>query len=163
MALERTISGIIKPLIIRTDKDSHFTGALAQNAIEAENITGILTNSGTIVGVNLQSDQNLDWDIYFWAKDELDNTDLDLDECLGKVRFVASDGDQIAGAGQYYYDSATSSYAFRGIRYVDLDNTTELHVGLVNRNSTAKNAGATGEVVIRVILESDVTVNDLDN
>lgn len=142
--------------VVWTDKDSHFTGSLAQNAMEVENISGLPFQSGTIVGVVIQSDQNLDWDVFVWGKDELDNTDLDLDTFLGHAKLVVADGERIAGAGQYYYDTATASgYAFRGIRFADLDKTRELHVGLVNRNATAKNAGATGEVRVGFVVVPD--------
>lgn len=156
------ITTIPVPHFIRTDKDTHFTGSLATNAVEEENITGLKSPSGVIESVTITSDQNLDWDIYFWSTDGHSNTDLDSEYYLGKVRFVVADGDQIAGSGQYYYDTATSSYAFRPFPYYDRDavgTTTvgqnELHIGLVNRNATSKNAGATGEVVVTVTIRYD--------
>lgn len=142
---------------IRSDKDTHFTGALAQNAGEDENLTGLSVNSGMIENISLQADQNLDWDIYLYATDGFDDTDLDNDTLLGVVRFVASDGQQIGGSNQYYYSTVSSSYAFRPFQYIDDDGTNEIHVKLVNRNATAKNSGATGEVVLEITFRPDET------
>lgn len=158
------IQKIIPPRLIKTDKDSHFTGSLATNAMEFENITGLETNSCTIVQVEILSDQNLDWDVYFFAKDTADDTDLDLDEAIGRAKFVVADGEQIAAAGPYRYSTATASgYSFRGVRYIDTDKTHELHMGLVNRNATSKNAGATGEVVVRIVYEPDELLGNFSN
>lgn len=168
------ITNIPLPQIVVSDKDSHFTGALATNASEEENITGLRAPTGVIESVTLTSDQNLDWDLYFFATDGISNTDLDLEHFLGKVRFVAADGDQIAGSGQYYYDTATCSYAFRPFTYVDKDAldwydtpsgtqvTPEIHVALVNRHATSKNSGATGEVKVVIQFRPDIMINQKD-
>lgn len=147
---------------VRTDKDSHFTGALATNAIELENVTGLKSPAFNIESVTLQSDQNLDWDIYVWATDGHSDTDVDLDYFLGKITFVAADGKQIAGAGQYYYDTSSCSQPFRPFPAYDRDAVApgaggkyELHTGLVNRSATSKNAGATGEVSVTFGLRYD--------
>lgn len=153
------ITEIPKPIIVKSDKDTHFSGSLATDAGEAESITGEMkTSSGMIESVSLQSDQNLAWDLYFFATDGHTDTDLDLDQNIGVVSFVAADGDQIAGSGQYYYSTSSSSQTFRPFPYVDEDNTNEMHTVLVNRDSTSKNAGATGEVVIKVGFRPDVKV-----
>lgn len=159
------ITEIIYPQFIRSDKDTHFTGALATNALETESFGDLRVHAGEIVSVNLQSDQNLDWDIFFFGTTDFNNADLDSSIFLGRVRFAAADGVQIAGSGQFFYDTCiASAYAFRPFFYVDktwldlddedkLDRATnpiQLHVGLVNRSATSKNAGATGEVVINV-------------
>lgn len=135
-------------IFVRSLKGTHFTGAIAQNAQEAESIAipdVRNTNEFIIEAVSLQSDQQLDWDIFLWGTDGYDNTDLDLDFFVEFVSFATSDGKQIAGAGQFYYASSGLN-----IPYKDLDGTGELHLSLVNRNASAKNAGGTGEVVIVV-------------
>ena len=134
---------------LRTDKDTHFTGSIAQNAKEDENVTGLPSNKIRITGLALQSDQQLNYRVIFWTKDTFDDTDLDPDTFCGELQVpLVSSGFQIAGAGQYYLD-------LRGldIDYEDDDGTQELHVSLMNLSATAKNAGATGEVVLEIYYE----------
>lgn len=162
--MSQSIYRIIRPLVVKSDKDTNFTTGLAQNAGEEENISGIRYRSGTIEAIHITSDQNLDWDVYFFAKDGQMDTNLDTEYFLGVVTFVAADAKQIAGAGQYYYSTNNCSYPFRPFPYTDLDAyaviesdqvTPELHVTIVNRNATAKNAGATGEIVLTVVYRPD--------
>lgn len=134
---------------IRTDKDTHFTGGINQNAKEDESINfptdwgSLRINECVIEGIAIQSDQNLEWDVFIWTGSEYDNTDLDTDVFLEYVNFSTTSGKQIAATNQYYY-------AITGLEipYKDADNTRKLHSSLCNRSATAKNAGATGEVVI---------------
>lgn len=133
---------------IRSDKDSHFTGALAMNAFEDENLTGLASNKIRIKRVKLQSDQNLDWQLYFWKKDTFDDTDLDLDAFCGRITLTSTIGEQRAGANQYYYDSGIMD-----IPEEDLDGSFEQHISLVNRSAVAKIAGATGEVICEIEYE----------
>ena len=140
--------GFSSAVKLSSDKDTHFSGALATNAGEDENLTGLKNDAILITGITVVSDQNLDWDVQFYSTDGFDDTDLDLDTFLGAFKFVAADGDQVAATGPYKYSTSSSSNRFIGIDYVDVDATKELHVKLVNRNATSKNAGATGEVVL---------------
>lgn len=137
--------------IIRTDKDSHFTGAIAQFAAEEENI-GFPTDWATvgiqkvqIESLTLISDQALSYDIQFYSKDTFANTDIDSDKFVKTFKFVQGDGIQRAGANQYYYDISPDSLPYT---YIDEDNSSEFHIALINRSATAKNAGATGEVTL---------------
>lgn len=129
---------------IRTDKDSHFTTELVQGAMETENISmsadmaTIDIDRLLITGLLLQASRNLEYGVIFWPTDGFDDTDLDLDKSLGYVNFAKSDGKQVAGANQYYYPSENLK-----IYYRDEDQTNEIHVGLVNRSSTTKQAGDT--------------------
>lgn len=137
---------------IASDKDTHFTGALAQNAIESESIsmpTDWATadiNKMIISEMSFQSDQNLDWELIFWANGDYDESDLDASKVITRISLPATTGEQIAGAGQYIYENPLP----QSIEYVDEDNSNEIHVSLVNRDATSKNAGATGEVVMRI-------------
>lgn len=137
--------------VIDSDKDSHFTGALAQNAIENESINmpsdwqTTVVNKCTIKQITLESDQQLDFDLVLYSKSAYANADLDLDNLIDIISFSASSATQMAGANQYYY-----SYPLvRSIEYSDLSNTSKIHCGLINRSAVAKNAGATGEVKVR--------------
>ncbi len=135
---------------IRSDKDTDFTGAIAQDAQEQGNITGLSRNKGTIESISIQSDQNLEWDVFLFVSDTFENTDLDLDRFVEFANFPVSSGKQIAGANQFYY-----SLTGLGIPYRDEDSSLELHIALVNRSATAKNAGATGEITITVGFRPD--------
>lgn len=134
---------------VRSDKDDHFTGALAQNAKEDENLAGLLSNKVRIVGISLQSDQQLHYKVLFWKTDDFDDSDLDKDTFCGEIDVdLAMYGIQLGGAGQWYLD-------VRGVvlDYEDEDGTNELHISLLNKDATAKNAGATGEVVVEIFYE----------
>ena len=128
---------------IRTAKGTHFTTEITQNNMETENITGLETNRLIIEAVTIQSDQNLQWELFLWGKDTLDETDHDADYFQCRIKFATTDGAQIGAANQYYYYKGDLKLV-----YMDLDKSQELHVALVNRSATAKNAGATGEVVV---------------
>jgi len=134
---------------VTSDKDVNFTGAIAQNAKEDENLTGLLSNKIRVVGVSVQSDQSLHYKVLLWSKDSFDDTNLDLDAFCGEIDCdFTSYGFQIGGAGQYYLD-------IRGvdIDYEDEDSTNELHVSLLNQSATSKNAGSTGEIKLTVYYE----------
>lgn len=140
---------------ILTDKDLHFTGALATDAEERENIVlpaaisaGLHCRS-RLRAIALISDQNLNWEIFLWGRDTFgDPADFDLNSFIGRWRFDQGDGVQIAGAGPFYYYVDGLD-----VPYEDLDNSGELHISLVNRHATAKNAGATGEIVLKLVFD----------
>ena len=85
--------------------------------------------------------------IYIWRNSNYDETVLDNSEFIDYFNFANASGKQIAGAGPFYYASPSNDL---DIPYIDLDRTSKLHISLVNRHATAKNAGATGEVVIKI-------------
>lgn len=134
---------------IKSDKDSHFTGALIENAIESEDLNYptdwriAQINEILIKGITIQADQNLEWDIFLWSKESKDNTDLDVDTFVDFINFPSTIGKQIAGSNQYYYSLSNLS-----IPYEDIGKQRKLHCSIVNRSSTAKLAGGTGEVVV---------------
>ena len=137
---------------IASDKDTHFTGALAQNAIESESINmptpwqtaGV--QKCVISELNFQSDQDLDWEVIFWRNSDYDESDMDNSKVIDRITVAASTSEQIAGAGQFIYENPLA----QSIEYVDEDNTSKIHVSLVNRDATGKNAGATGEVALTI-------------
>ncbi len=139
--------------IISTDKGVEFTTQINQNAVDEENISfpsawgtvGIQTVQ--IRNITVQSDQNLQWDVQFYATDAHSNTDHDLDKFVTNLNFATTDGIQNAGAAQFRYDKNPT---FTPFIYTDEDNTSEFHVTLVNRSATAKNAGGTGEFVLKI-------------
>lgn len=132
---------------IKTDKDTHFTGAIVQNANEKENVTGLVANEITITSIAVQSDQALYYRLWIYESDGFEDTDFDLDQFVDYVDIdLATNGKQLGAANQYYY-------AVTGleIAYEDLDESNELHYALENLSAAAKNAGATGEIVIKTL------------
>lgn len=134
---------------IRTDKDTHFTGALIQNAKEDKNLVGLLTNKLRITGITILSDQRLNYKLLFWYTDGFENADLDLDMFCGEIELdLTAYGIQVGGAGKWYLDVRNLH-----LDYQDIDLSNELHVSLFNNCPVAKIAGAAGEVVVIITLE----------
>lgn len=141
-----TVQGFV---VIETDKDTHFTGALAQYAKEDENLTGLLADNIRITGIGILSDQQLKYKALFWYKDSFEDADLDLDEFCGEVELdIPTYGFQVGGAGTWYLDVRNLH-----LDYIDSDASKELHISLINMSTTAKNAGATGEVKLFICYE----------
>jgi len=135
------------PLVpIRTDKDTHFTGSIAQNAHETESLT--LPDDYyelSIENISIQSDQKLEWDVILWSSDKFNNPDLDQDAFVALINFPITAQKQIAETNQYYVDDN------QHICY-PISDDHKLHISLCNRSAEAKNAGATGEVVIKLFV-----------
>jgi hypothetical protein len=138
---------------VDSDKDTHFTDALTQHAVEEENID-FPSDWGTlqvqkceISSISVLSDQLLDWEVQFYATDGHSNTDADTDSYITSITFNSSDGRQNASTGLYRYDA---NPAFLPFIYHDEDRTSEFHISLVNRSATAKASGGTGEVKLRI-------------
>ncbi len=137
---------------IETDKDTHFTTELTQGAMETESIAmsadmiAIGIDRLVIIGLALQVSRNLEYDVIFWRTSGHDNTDLDLDKALGYVNFSRSDGKQVVGANQYRYPSENLKIFYR-----DEDQTSKIHVGLVNRSTITKEAGDTISLTFFVV------------
>lgn len=140
---------------VRSDKDSHFAGAIAQNAGEDESLSlpaclaGINGNArGSVRSLTIISDQNLAWEVNVWRSATHGTADIDTDKWLGRWTFTAADGVQLAGSGSYlYYVDGLD------IAYIDADNSGKLHLTLTNRSASAKNAGATGEVIVDIRMQ----------
>lgn len=133
-------------VLIVTDKDTHFTGAIAQHAVEEEDIEGLKSNKITITKIAILADQNLIFDVLFYGKDSFANADLDLDAFQAfQTVDLATSGKQIAATGKYFLDVSNLA-----IDYEDKDKSNELHIALCNRSAGAKTAGAAGEVVLMI-------------
>ncbi len=146
---EVSVSSTQHFLTLRSDKDTHFTGAIIQNAKADENLTGLLGNKVRISGVSLQAKENLSFRVIFWKTNGFDDTDLDLDRFCGEVVIdLPANGFQIAAANQYYLD-------MRGLDldYEDEGLSNELHVSLMCLTVAGKSAGAAGEVVLEIFYE----------
>ncbi len=143
------LTSIGKAHIIESDKDVNFTSAIAVNAKEDENLTGLQSNRILIVGAAIQADENKHYRVLFWRTDGFDDTDLDLDRFIGAVDLdLSTNGFQIAVTNQYYLDEKLGRGG--GLEYVDEDDTNELHVSLQNLGPGTKAAGAPGEIKISI-------------
>jgi len=163
-------------VIVRTNPETQFQGALAQNAGGGVTLpisgTGQLTSDGTVGGglaagftvkgvcrsILVMSAQNLDWEVQLWAS-SLFNTPAWPGSAdpptgaptvlpLGFHRFVAADGKQIAGAGPYFY-YVDGLY----LPVYDAERKGNVNIFLVNRNASAKNAGDAGAVQIQLAIQ----------
>lgn len=132
-------------IIVKSDKDLHFTGALIQNAREDESlvIRQGEVNRGQIESISIIADQNLAFDVFIFEDQNFSNTDMDVDSFVDYEPFTVASGVQIAGAGSFYYGTSGLD-----IPYTAGDG--RIHVSLVNRSATTKTAGAAGEVVVKI-------------
>ena len=144
---------------MRSDKDTHFTTAIAANAYETEDLTGLAGNSVDIKGIAIHSDQRLTWDVAFYSKDTFGAVNQDSDMLLGVVT-VANVASRIATLGadcalkaNPASNSQYVAYVAKTIPYTDLDNTKQLHIALINRSGTTKTATVGGEVVVEAFYE----------
>lgn len=153
------------PTVSTTD----LTAACAQNAMITVDIQNNAIGAGgscrgRIKALIITSDQNLAWEVnYFGTADFVTlATVFETVHLMGRYAFAVGDGLQIAGAGPFYYYIDGLDIA-----YEDLDITSKarnpqaavgkLHIGLVNRSATAKNAGATGKIKVTTCFEPTLT------
>lgn len=135
---------------------SHFTNALVLNASEYEDLD--LTGTGGVGGearcfvssLRLISTQNLAWVVGFHNKDNTaPGTDTVISHLLNQNTMIDfwsfATTDAIAVGSAFVY--AVSGMK---IPYRDDEGTGRLHVSLHNRSTTAKIAGAGGEVQMRI-------------
>ena len=71
--------------VVRSDKSLNFTGALAKNESEEENLTGLVSNKILIRNVAINSVQALHFRLEFYSKDSFTDSDLDVDTFIGAV------------------------------------------------------------------------------
>ena len=115
---------------IRSDKDTHFTTAIAANGgIEEEDI--IFPNRAkkcAVVHAAIQADEALNWELWLASRAMKQLTDLDGDSVLGKIALdLATNGKRYAAGAQYYYDTALATplpYVEESAALLDLDMDT---------------------------------------
>ncbi|GAI96868.1 unnamed protein product, partial [marine sediment metagenome] len=99
-----------------------------------EDLTGLLSSKIRIVGLAIQSIQQLHYRAIFWRRDTFENADLDVDAFISEQELdLTAIGYQIGGADQWY--GALTSL---NIDYEDEDESSELHVSLQNLSAAAK-------------------------
>jgi hypothetical protein len=124
-----------------------FIAAVPINGMAIANITPpLLANKYTIRGINIQSVQQIDFDLIFFSSAIFDTPGvLDTDTFLDSVELdmTAFPAFRINNANQWRL--AVSNLV---ILYEDTDLTNTLHVGLLNLGPIPKLAGAAGAVQI---------------
>ncbi len=133
-------------LTLSTDKDVHFTGAIALNAIEYEDIVGLTTNKITIKGVNIQAQEAMFYTLWLWKSIGHANVDIDVDSFREFVNLdVATSGKRIAGAGQWYLQTTGLNILYEDDDPPSTTGKYTLHIGLMVSAGAGKSAGAAGE------------------
>ena len=138
-----------------SDKDLNFTEALAEKQMEIESLSfpyswsKVELHECIIENVTIQSKQNLEWDVWIFSTSGGNNSDLNRDSFIDGFNFPKTDGLQIEGKGQYYYESRGNDIT---VPFKDEDKTAKIHVGLINRSTQAKYTGASGEVKVRLMV-----------
>jgi len=141
--------------VVRSDKDTHFTGALLTNALELEALGDAAPTSSNrtasirsiIRRITVISVQNLAWDVMLFkaAYTPPLTVDGDLHPMVDWLSFAAADGVRVAGAGLYLYTWSGMEFP-----YYNTDAPGRIHVGLINRDATAKIIAAGGEIVVEI-------------
>jgi len=135
--------------LVATDEKAHFTEALAKNAVEKENISGLRTNRVKVSRVTIQSVQALHYQLLLYGTDQFENAVLGTDRYIGLVDLNLALYGITQTTSQYRLDARNLDIA-----YEDLDATKELHLVLKNIDPTSKLASSSGEVKLEIQLES---------
>lgn len=138
--------------LIRSVSTVNFLGGAAQNAPLKEDLLFPHEHShsreGIIESIGLISVQNLAWDVFFYGG-TAQYTTIDADTFIAKQSFLVADGVSFTGQTLYYYGLDSLAIYYKDLDAADL-NAATLHVTLVNRSATAKNANQTGGIVLIV-------------
>lgn len=144
-----------KIVLATTSAASQFRSALAQNAGEnlsldlaAQKLATVGQRVDVLIkSIQIISTEDLQWELWFWGRNTFNTADPDTNTFRGKWWFAVS-GSRIAASGLYiYYVDGLL------IPYQDLDQTTKLHMTLVNRSAAAKSADAAGALRVQLGLE----------
>jgi hypothetical protein len=121
---------------------------------------------GIVRSITLLSIENLAWDINIYTSDKFGRTNMDDDPFLDYHAFAASDGKQTsatAGFGdQYRYAVTGMTVHYRDRDRVVRDGTgkgpidpgeSQLHIEVVNRDSTVKSEGSAGAIAVIIGIE----------
>lgn len=132
---------------LRSDKDTHFSGALQQYTSEEENLTGLIANKIIIKEAILLAKEQLNFRFWFAAKDSFDDSDMDADKLESYLDFdLVTNGVRYKNTG--FYRLALTAENQGLLYYEDEDETKELHIALECLSSAGKSAGTAGQVVL---------------
>ena len=140
-----------KVVVASTVAASQFTGTLAQNAAAFLSLDlasfGVGQRVDAIIqAIQILSMENLSWEVWFFRTNAQDPADADVNRFTGYWAFGTT-AVQIGGAGlfHYYIDGLS-------IPYQDEQQTSKLHLALINRSAAGKSAGANGAIRVQVTL-----------
>ena len=74
--------------VVRSDKDTHFTGQLTKNQSEAEDLTGLLSDRIIITRITVTAKQALHFRLSFYTKSAGTDADLDQDSFVEAVEVL---------------------------------------------------------------------------
>lgn len=133
--------------IFSTSSTSHFTGLIAYQGHESENIKRLSTNRYLVRGVNIQSTQPLKFLLEFYGSDTFDSSNIDTDTFIDHIELdmTSYPAFRVNNANQYKLNVGGLE-----VLYEDYDRTKELHITLHNLSPTSKNAGTTGAVQLDI-------------
>ena len=144
--------------LVRSKADTQYTGAIAQNESENENIPVPITMQAVgaqlvVSGLSIISVQNLAWELWMFGSNAFQSADFAADQFLGMWGFNAADARRVNSGtyAQYYYyiDGLNIPYVDRSAS----DSVVpSLHMMLINRSAAAKIAGALGNVVVQATI-----------
>jgi len=148
-----------KRTITRTVSTRDFTGAIAQNAAAflSLDVKGLGVGSRVdclLRSVTVVSVEDLDWELWFFTKTGVagNSADPDVNTLIGRV-VLPSTALQIGATGLFTFYSEGLE-----INIFDDDNTSKIHMALVERAAAGKTAGAAGGVKITLALEQTLSV-----
>ncbi|MBA7657281.1 hypothetical protein ES703_65216 [subsurface metagenome] len=141
----------LRPTIyeVVSDKDIHFTGEIAKNGVERENIPGLRTNRVRISKISIQSDQRLFYEVLIYGSSDFEEANLEDDYFVASVELNLP-----IYAAQQVTDQWKLDIEGINIDYVDLNRTKQIHVVLKNLSPTSKNQGTSGEVKLSFLCEA---------
>ena len=149
---ERHSSGASQKTVtwIRTDKDTHFTSAIVQLAIDTEQVSDVLPNDEVLIHeIVCLCDEAIDYILYIYENSGYNTADADTDATIGEVAFdLATIGEQISSTGLYRLTVRLE----QPIHIKNTDKSNDLFLGLSPR-SGAKTVGASGEIVFKFAVE----------
>jgi len=142
---------------VRSDKDDHFTSAIASMDAEEENLSmpAALGGRSRIAGIRIISIDNLAWAPVFFGNGQFtSDTDIDLAMYLGHHIFAVGDGYQRNNTGPYYYFKSDLDIVYQDLDHpaVGVSSSPKLHMGISNRSLGAKTAGINGALVIDILM-----------
>ena len=140
----------------QTVSTTHFTEAISQNCWETENLTedtdgNPIPNKITIREVNIQSEANLYYVLWFYSTDGFFNSDIDIDSF---VEFVELDIPTLGRRIDTNCDATLNSQWYLQISGLallleDEDSSNELHMGLQCISAAGKGVGDAVQIDIR--------------
>lgn len=124
--------------ILNTVSTTHYTTALAKDAVESESIPGLRGDGqGVIKNILLTSKQNLAWQVELYDKDG---------EAINVFKFAVSDGYQVSG-GNFVYRADDIDWAIP----LTVPNVT-VEIGVRNTSEDSKLADTDGTLTLKVVI-----------